>query len=163
MPKRGFYEYPLSFKDMAQRAGSPLSFVMEESGRIRGYVLAYTVQQLSKEDPIHQYVAMLDQSVVYLDQVFLHAQLPLPIAGRLFDVLDSLLQNEKVPGVVAAIPEHPWKNQSSVRMAYARGFSPRELITTEKVGLRLFTKPYLRLDNPFEGFGDSALVSTHSF
>jgi len=165
-PKRGFYEYHLSYDDIATRVRTPFSLVMEESkGKLVGYVLAYDLSHLPKlnstahHDPVHDNLRVFDKNVVYIDQFFLHPDYPLTLAGRLTDAWEHTIRGEKVPGVICAIPEEPWVNKSSTRLVLARGFSRKGAVKTEKVNLRLFAKPYLPLDTPFEGFGDKLIRS----
>ncbi|MDO8741326.1 MAG: hypothetical protein Q7J54_07195 [Candidatus Woesearchaeota archaeon] len=167
-PKRGFYEYHLSYDDIAARARMPFSLVMEKSeGRLVGYVLAYSLSYIpefeSKEDSIHNSLKAFDKNAVYIDQLFLHPDYPLTLAARLSDAWEHMIRGEKVPGVICAIPEEPWLNQSSTRLVLARGFSRKTKVESEGVTLRLFAKPYLPLNNSFEGFGDDLILDNKNY
>jgi len=159
-PKRGFYDYPLGFSDIAERADSPFSVVLENKGQIVAYILAYDLKHLPRgyDDPVHAAFRGVDESVVYADQLYVHPRYPIGIAGRLTDSWDALVRAEKVPGVVTAVPVQPWKNQSSFRFLLARGYSPQGGVHSGNIVLRVFAKPFWPLDTPFDGFGDSLLI-----
>lgn len=169
-PKRGFYEYSLNYDDIAARASAPFSLVMEKSeGGLVGYVLAYNLSSIpefkstTNHDPVHDSLKAFDKNVVYADQLFLHPAYPLTLAARLSDAWEYMIRGEKVPGVICAIPEEPWLNQSSTRLVLARGFSKKAKVKSEGIILRLFAKPYLPLDDPFEGFGDDLIISDKNY
>lgn len=157
--KNGFFDYRLGFKDLAARVDTPFSLVVEDRGRILSYILAFSLRQIGSisHDPIHDAINQLDPSVVYLDQLSLQPGCPLPFVARFLDTVDYLFRSERVPGIVTAIPQQPWKNVSSTRLALARGFTRRGVVEEPNVTLGVYAKPYLKLDNPFEGMGDQLL------
>ncbi len=163
--KRGFFEYPLRYEDIADRVNMPFSIVWENSrGRIVGYVLAYQIKDVPAlidgyRDPVHETLARFDPDVVYVDQLCINPHYPVTLASRLEDTFEYRTRMERVPGVVGAIPESPWKNQSSTRLALARGFSRAGTVRTGECTLRLFAKPYLPVGAYFEGLGDRLLAS----
>ncbi len=157
--KNGFFDYRLGYQDLAARVNTPFSFVLEQDGRILSYILAYTLGQVNPQsaDPVHHAIGRFDPGVVYLDQLFLESGCPLPLAARFLDTVDYVWRSERIPGVVTAIPEQPWKNVSSTRLALARGLTRRGIVERPTVTLGIYVKPYLPMDNPFEGMGDRLL------
>lgn len=166
IPKRGFYEYDLKFDDISARVNTQFSLIMLDSmDRLMGYILGYKISFIPElelgtaNDPVHRNILGFNKNVVYADQLYLNPIYPIHAAGRLMDAWEYMIRGENVPGVVSVIPENPWLNQSSRRLALARGFSSRGLIKTDKVTLRIFAKPYIVLDASIEGFGDSLINS----
>ena len=163
-PIRGFYEYPLSYDDISRRTDSPFSILIEQSGGLIGYILAYDInyiQSLSAyhQDSVHEKINIFDRDVVYLDQLFINPNYSITLAARLVDTWENLIQKHKVPGVITAIPSYPWKNKSSTRIALARGYSRKNMVYGDKVILQLFAKPYLPLEFQFEGSGDNLILA----
>lgn len=161
-PKNGFFEYDLSFDDVLERASSQFSLVLcNNQGKVMGYILAQdldAIRRMRTSDPVYTRINFFDGRVVYVDQLFCNN---LTLTGRLTDAWEHMIRGEKAPGIITAIPEKPWQNQSSTRLAIERGFSRTGiLVSTDKVDLRLFAKPYLPIDDPFEGFGDNLIIST---
>ena len=157
--KNGFFEYRLRYGDIATRVDSPFSFVAQDNGRIISYLLAYQLGKRApvSNDPVLDSVRHWDASVVYIDQLFLQPDAPLPLVARFADTAEYVWRMEKVPGVVTAIPVQPWRNVSSARLALARGFTRAGVVQDPKLTLAVYSKPYLPLDNPFEGMGDHLL------
>lgn len=160
VPKRGFFEYHLGYDDIEARVNMSFSIKWVDKTRIIGYILAYSLKDLDKighQDPVHNHLLNLDKDVVYIDQLCINPNYPITLGARLGDSFEYMLRMEKVPGVVTAVPESPWKNHSSTRLVLMKGFSRKGLVKTQNVSLRLFVKPYLKLDTPFEGLGDGLI------
>ncbi len=150
-PSRGFFEYPLSFQDIEDRLRDPrFSFALRDNnGRILSYLLAYPLSSVrghdalgQNEDPVIKIARQQSPDFIYADQLFLSPQLPAFIAGRLFDMGDYVVQGERIPGALTAIPQSPWINRASTRFALARGFSRDGTVKSGEVELGLFSKPY---------------------
>lgn len=160
-PKRGFYEYHLSYDNLSARANNPFSLVWENNkGNIVGYVLAYNLRDLDSKyhDSLHHKLMNFNDSVVYIDQATVHPNYSITLCSRLADTLDYILRMERIPGVVTAIPEDPWQNVSSVRIALVHGFARQGKFDTPETTLRLFTKPYLDVGMKFRNLGDHLLL-----
>ena len=155
IPRTGFYEYDLSFAAFKARALSPLSLIWEGSGgEVISYAVAYSLNhvrslQPENQDPVHAEFRSADGAIAYFDQLFLQRGLPAFLAGRMWDAVEVLMRDEKVPGVVAAIPQKPWRNRSATRLAIHRGFSRKSSLDEEKLTLGIFTKPLVVQDIPF--------------
>jgi len=153
IPRSGFFEYPLSERDLEARAQTPFSVVAEDSrSRLLGYIIGYPIaharQQLAQgvyHDPVHDTFEGLDDHTLYLDQLYLARAQPVTVAARMFDTWEHLLRGEKVPNVVTAIPQLPWKNESCTRFVLYRGFSRHGFAASSAVTLGLFGKPYVAI------------------
>ncbi len=132
---------------MQERSQSPLSIALKDNnGIILSYILGYSVNHISNlthQDIIHQNIASLDTSTVYLDQLYLKKGSPLFLAMRLFDKWDYIAQGEETTQVYGATPHTPWRNINSERIAINRGFSRTGFVEQEKTKLALMNKPYL--------------------
>ena len=144
IPKSGFFEYPLSLDDIRSRLqDNRFSLVLEEGGNILSYMIAYQMREarsISHTDPVLSALEG-EGDLVYGDQLFLSPGTPIFYAGRLADFWTTLVANSNSPGVVCAIPQKPWKNLASTRMALARGFSRQGRVLDGDIELGLFSKP----------------------
>lgn len=154
VPKSGFYEYTLSFEEFSQRAASPRTLVIEGGGRIVAYMISYSLDFARSfdnfQDPVLMRLGNLDGSVTYHDQLYLEQGMPHHLASRLFYKMDTIAEGEKAPGVITAVPLAPWKNESSTKLVGYQGFKLTGQVQEPELTLALFTKPFLRLDTPFE-------------
>jgi 6-pyruvoyltetrahydropterin/6-carboxytetrahydropterin synthase len=151
VPSRGFYEYDLNEKNLAERLKGGYSFCLKDNhDKILAYMISYKTNSISDEammcgkheDPVLQ--RLKNQDMVYIDQLFIKPELPVFTAGRLFDFWDYVMQNENVTRVAGAIPQKPWKNESSIRFVLCRGMKRTDLIKDKELELGLFEKSYLK-------------------
>jgi 6-pyruvoyltetrahydropterin/6-carboxytetrahydropterin synthase len=151
VPSRGFYEYDLSERNLAERLKNDYSFCLKDNhDKIISYMISYKISSLSNEamkcgnhnDPVLQ--KLKNQDMIYVDQLFIRPELPVFIAGRLFDYWDYVMQNENVRKVAGAIPQKPWKNESSMRFVLCRGLKRTDSIKGNNMELGLFEKSYLK-------------------
>jgi DNA-binding protein Fis len=147
---RGFYEYDLNERNLTERLKDSYSFALKDrQDKILAYFISYKTNSISKEammcgnhkDPILQ--KLKNQDAVYADQLFIRPELPVFIAGRLLDYWDYIIQNENIQKIFCAIPQKPWKNESSIRFALCRGFKRTDSVLDKGIELGLFEKPYL--------------------
>jgi hypothetical protein len=148
---RGFYEYDLTEKNLAERLKGGYSFALKDNNdKILAYILSYRMNSITDEammcgehkDPVLQ--KLRNQDIVYADQLFIKPELPVFIAGRLMDFWDHVMQNENIQRIITAIPQKPWKNESSIRFALCRGFKRTDSVKDNDLELGLFEKPYLK-------------------
>ena len=146
VPNSGFYEYPLTAEDISLRLKEPgFSIALADNDEILAYVIAYQLETAGKNglrDPVLTFLQDRSPDSVYIDQLFLRRGLPLYFAGRLIDSWDHIVQGEKIPSVACAIPQKPWKNEGSNRMAAWRGYRREGFVDEGDVTLGVFTKPY---------------------
>ncbi len=167
VPKTGFYDYQLSPEALFRRleAGRDLSLVLEDNqGRILAYLLAYNLRKIDSagllaeqghEDFVLSKLRYANPRAVYIDQFAIAPGLPVFIAGRLLDVWINMMYGEKVDGAVCAIPESPWQNQSSRRIALVQGFERCGKVDEISLTLGLWAKPFWKRGecfNPREDF-----------
>ena len=164
VPKNGFFEYPLSFEEFRRRAESPLTLICERDNRIIAYMISYDVwfarmlKETGMADPVFDRIQGLESSIIYYDQLYTKPGLPAYIGARILHTADVQAENGGAPGVICAVPQSPWKNISSTRLAIMNGFAPQEYVKSGNVNLGIFTKPFLHLDIPFDGYGDNILL-----
>jgi len=146
---RGFYEYDLKEQNLAERLKGGYSFALKDNhDKILAYMISYRMNSITDEAMIcgeHKDLVLQklkNQDIVYADQLFVRPELPVFIAGRLIDFWDYVMQNENVQRIVTAIPQKPWKNESSTRFALCRGFKREDSVNSNDVELGLFAKPY---------------------
>jgi len=151
VPSRGFYEYMLTERNLAERLKNDYSFCLKDNhGRILSYMISYKTNSMSDkaikcgghDDPVLR--KLKNKDMVYIDQLFVRPELPVFIAGRLFDFWDCVMQNENIQRMVGAIPQKPWKNESSMRFISCRGFERTDSVKDGGIELGLFEKSYLR-------------------
>ena len=155
IPKAGFYEYHLNEQDFRNRLrDNSFSLSLKNNhGKILAYLIAYSLNSCSTKtilseshvDPVLNRLKYANKDLVYSDQFFVSPSLPIFIAGRLADAWDYIIQGENIPGVVAAIPQKPWKNEASTRFVLCRGFSRKEFLKSQEIELGLFVKPYCKV------------------
>jgi hypothetical protein len=148
---RGFYEYGLNEKNLAERLKNSYSFALKDShDKILAYIISYKLNSISNEAMMcgeHQdsvLKKLKNQDIVYADQLFIKPELPVFIAGRLLDFWDYVMQNENIQKIVTAIPQKPWKNESSTRFALCRGFKRTDFVNDNDLEIGLFEKSYLK-------------------
>jgi len=133
-PKRGFYEYPMSINDLRRKmSDTTFSLLLEDRGRIVSYLLAYPAGQIQSsgmltpghKDLVLEKLQAIDPRIVYADQLYVKPGLPTYVAGRVSDMFDYVAAGEQTPGIVTAIPQMPWMNQSSTRFALCRASQNR--------------------------------------
>lgn len=164
-PISGFYEYPLSYQEFERRALSPLSLVCVNNGRVVSYLLSFPISEIRKmlregyEDPVFKRISGLDSEVIYFDQLLVERGLPANVfAARVLQTGDKLAQNIGSPGVIGATAERPWSNIASKKLIRFSGFLKQEELPQTNFTLGIYTKPYWKLDTPFEGFGDRLVI-----
>lgn len=141
MPGRsGFVDYPLSYGVFEARAKGRFSLVLLDGNKINAYLIAYGVDELPGEDPVFPHLPPGRNA--YLDQLFLSGK-HLPTMGILMDTSDYHLRQEGIERVFTAIPQAPWRNSPSTRLAHTRGFSRIGQVPSGDVRLGLFSKPYI--------------------
>lgn len=145
----GFYDYPLTEDDFRARLSCRgLSISLEEQGKLIAYALAYPFSFVPDLDVGHDAVlkrVSADPRAVYFDQLFLKPGFPAFIQGRFIDVWTALAQEKNSAGVVTAIPQKPWKNVPSTRLAILAGFSRRATVSGGGIELGVFAKPFWRV------------------
>lgn len=157
-PKTGFLDYPLSFPELSERVIDEFSLVLEEKGRVIGYVIAYRIGDISllnsgKTDTIHQRIRKLPANIVYVDQLYLNPRLPVFVLGRSTDTWEHSLRSSNIPAVITAIPQNPWQNRSSTRFVLARGFSKESSVEADEIRFDLFAKRYLSPNKNYQHYG----------
>ena len=152
-PDYGFCDYPLTLGDFKARLyDSRLSIALEDrqagKRQLLAYLLAYPFHQVADLDTSHD--AVLEDihahpEVIYFDQLYMKPGLPLHIAGRLLDTWTNLAWGSTRQGVVAAVPQKPWKNVPSTRFIISRGFKREGVVKQGDLELGVFTKPFWEL------------------
>jgi len=176
-PSSGFYEYPLSPDDIAARLQDPaFSLCLERQGKILAYIIAYPINFLktallprNPEDSVFNRLQEAAPSAIYLDQSWMNPGLPAFMFGRIMDTFEDMVKAESSPGVLVTIPQFPWTNRSSTRLALHRGLRRSDTIRIERLegeertetGLGLFSKVYYKLDSPFNSYRDNRILDLH--
>ena len=148
VPKRGFYDYNLTYEAFAARlAEKETSLVLRRGNEIIAYAITFPVSQIqaiqkSQHDVVLEEISGADPKAIYWDQLFIKDGLPIYYAGRLFESLTHILRAESVPALIAAIPQEPWQNTSSTKFALTHGFKQESKVNEEEMTLGLFTKPF---------------------
>jgi len=154
IPQFGFYEYPLTEGNFAQRVNNqPFSLIIEQGVELKGYILAYKVRDIPSHEPkdaVLNRIGCLEKDIVYVDQLCMQPGLPIHLAGRFIDTFEHVLRCEKIPGIAAVIPQKPWTNVSSTRLALHRGLYKAGLISAGEIEFAVFGKPYWDKDIPFK-------------
>ena len=109
-------------------------------------------------NPVHESFRTLDGKVGYLDQLYIAPEYPITLAARFADAVEYNARMENVPGAVTAIPESPWSNALSTRLAYFRGFSRKGAVSTGNCTFGLFVKPYISPNISFQNLGDHLMT-----
>ncbi len=149
LPEYGFYDYPLTRFDFQSRLeeGGECSLGLEEKGRLIAYVLAFPfckTHNMNLRGDLVLRSIQCPHDVVYLDQLFMKPGLPAHDIGRLLDTWTKVVQDNKPQGVVSAIPQKPWRNAASTRLAIHRGFRRVGKVGNEKLELGIWSKPLWR-------------------
>lgn len=148
----GFYEYSLSEDQIAQRisAGANISLAVEEKGRIILYGIAYPISRTDEIDS-DEVLKNLEgeRDLAYMDQLFLEKGMPTYEAGRFMDAWTNEIFKSQAKGIVCAIPQNPWKNQASTRIALSRGFRRYGSVKEKTCELGIFAKPLWTKDIDF--------------
>src|SRR3989344_5642981 len=148
-PDYGFFEYNLSERDIKDRLAlsmeRELGMGLFDKVRMLAYVLAYPYSSgKNVKDEVLQNV-VVQENVVYCDQLFIKPSLPVFFASRMLDCWTYQAMTLGFLGVFCAIPQSPWKNFSSTRFAINQGFKRRGFVSGDKVNLGVFTKPFWRI------------------
>lgn len=154
VPHSGFFEYPISERDLTAKLQEPqLSLMLEDGQRILAYIIAYDVNAIKNRllpagvnDPVLVAMQNSNPRMVYVDQLYMRPNMPAFVAGRLFDAWERIVQGERIPGAAGVVPQKPWRNETSTRFSLHRGFRRSGTVRDGSIEFGLFTKPYWEKD-----------------
>lgn len=151
----GFYNYPLTQRDIEMRLQDPrlcLGLELGKKRKLAAYILSYPAYLIRDMDVAGDDVLSrveVPQETIYSDQLFLRQGLPVNLAGELSDILIKQATALTRQGAFCAIPIHPWKNQQSLQFALTRGFGIAGILRTPGLDFAVLTNPLPELGDEY--------------
>ena len=143
----GFCEYDLTEEEIRERlklsklAGLGLGLI-RDNNRIAGYLIGYPTGFGKELDDNILTSVNAPQDTIYVDQFYMAHGLGVHNAGRLGDLFMHLARDRTQTGVICAIPQLPWRNVASTRIAMANGYKRVGNVAEGDLSLGIFAKPF---------------------